>query len=254
MKSSPLSRRESLFLVATVGLGGLIGACQSSTVKTSNLPPAALSEITALIKSMGGHDLETEDLGSYPVAGWERLPTRLYAYHKTDPDGTKKRGLAVMLNPDAEQVARWIVQAIMEVKGAYDPALARKLARETRDASGFQFLVRGVHWEKMGTAPVHVAYPFRDGVTVKLRRFGDSYPTHVLSEADLRYTLECGEDEVTQTGKFARIQSTTREHYKANGGPRETAGHLWRPVVKELYKVAWGNDRNELMVAKARFL
>ena len=204
-----------------------------------------------MVKAAEGHDLEEEKLGNVEVEGWEGFPTTLFRYAKTDADGTKKTGLIVLLNPDARQAARWIVQAVIDTTGSYDPEKAKRLARETAGASGFQFPVRGVHWEDMGRKGVHTAYPFRDGVTVKLRAFGESYPSTVLDESQLKYTVEA---DVTLTGKYARIQSTTREQYMAAGGQLPVDGHLWRSVVRKLYQAAWGKDRNELMTAKAKVL
>src|SRR3569833_1229849 len=55
------------------------------------------------------------------IPGWEGLPTRRYTYSVKDKDGTAKSADVVLLDPSADQVARWIVQALVEVTGAYDP-------------------------------------------------------------------------------------------------------------------------------------
>jgi hypothetical protein len=64
---------------------------------------------------------------------------------------------------------------------------------------------------------------------------------------------------VKGSGKFARLQGTTREEYKANGGTVDvgdsSGGHRnrsWLEVSRELFKSAWDNDRNELLIAWAR--
>ena len=259
-----IQRRETLRLIACAGMTAGLASCHSATplsAKSTSLPavtPTALpadplAHIQGNLAGMGGYDLQTTDLGPYPVVGWEGLPTRLYKYTKEDRDDkTKKPGLAVMLNPSKEQVGRWIVQAVIEAKGSYDKKVAADLAGVTNIASGFQFLVRGVHWEAMNQAPKCTAYVFRDGVTVTLKRFGDTYLKRPMTEGELRYTVECPETEVISTKKYARIQSTTREQYRSHGGQHDTTGHLWRAVVRDLYKAAWGQDRNELMVARAK--
>ncbi|CAN5299444.1 hypothetical protein BH11PSE11_BH11PSE11_10920 [soil metagenome] len=170
----------------------------------------------------------------------------------TDSNGVRKTGTVVMMNPSRNQLARWIVQAVIDAKGSYNFANAKTLALYTQSASGFQFPVRGVHWEDMSGSGVHVAYPFRDGVTVQMRRFGASYPTRVLTSADLDYIITAPESEVTLTATYARIQSTTRQEYINAGGTDATAGHAWRTAVRNAYKAAWGKDRNLLMTAKAK--
>jgi hypothetical protein len=218
----------------------------------STLPAAALDQVEQMVKARRGYDLEAESLGKVQTEDWRGFPTTLYRYTKKDDDGVKKIGLAVLLDPSPRQVARWIIQAVIDATGEYHADKAKKLVNETSSASGFQFLVRGVHWEDMEGTGVHIAYPFRDGVTVKLRAFGDHYPSSPLNQAQLQYTIDAPESEVTATGKYARIQSTTREEYRLAGGSKVTAGGAWRSVVRELYQSAWGKDRNELMTAKAK--
>lgn len=221
----------------------------------STLPQAAVSEVTKMVVAAGGMDLDDDGTeGIIEVEGWKGFPTKLSSYHKKDSDGTVKSAKVIMLNPAPEQTARWIVQAVIDATGAYDAARAKELLNATVGASGFQFVVRGVHWEDMERSGTNIAYPFRDGVTVKLKRFGDSYPSRALTPQEIQYTLDAADDEVTLTGKYARIQSTTRADYAAAGGRKETEGHAWRKVVRDLYQEAWGKDRNQLMTAKAKAL
>jgi hypothetical protein len=246
--------------IAPVGLGMMKGtspavaALTTTTGTPSSLPVAAVDEVEAYCKTLGGNDLEQENLGPYPISGYEGFPTTLFRYTMTDGNGTKKVGTVVMMNPSRRQLARWIVQAVIDAKGSYNFANAKTLALYTQAASGFQFPVRGVHWEDMSGNGVHVAYPFRDGVTVQMARFGASYPTRVLTSADLDYIITAPESEVTLTATYARIQSTTRQEYINAGGTDATAGHAWRTAVRNAYKAAWGNDRNLLMTAKAKSL
>ncbi|MBN8787576.1 MAG: cellulase, partial [Terrimonas sp.] len=51
---------------------------------------------------------------------------------------------------------------------------------------------------------------------------------------------------------YARISSTIREDYKANGGTEDIGSkddrkQQWLNVVRELYKKAWYSDHNELI-------
>ena len=62
------------------------------------------------------------------------------------------------------------------------------------------------------------------------------------------------------TGTYARISSTTREQYAANGGPsavgksepRDARVQDWLSVVRTLYKAAWDSDENTLITAWAK--
>ncbi|TBD47126.1 hypothetical protein [Rhizobium ruizarguesonis] len=203
---------------------------------------------TAVIK-LGGYDLEEDDLGLIAVPDWDGYPTRMFEYAKTDDDGTVKRCNAVMLNPAPSQVARWVASSSIAALGRYDEEFARKLATDAAGASGFQFLIRGVHLEDMSGSGKHTAYPFFDGVTVKLESVPKGWTTNVLTAAEQQSTIEATIENVTQAGKFARIQSTTREQYWNAGGGEDVAGAAWLPVVRQLYQSAWGADDNLLMIA-----
>lgn len=208
-----------------------------------------------MVAAAGGLDLDDDgSQGLVEVEGWKGFPTTLSSYHKKDKDGTVKMAQVIMLNPSPRQTARWIVQAVIDATGTYNPEKAKTLVNVTASASGFQFVIRGVHWEDMGRTGIHIAYPFRDGVTVKLKRFGDGYPSKALTPEEIQYTLDAADAEVTATGKYARIQSTTRSDYAAAGGTEPPEGHAWRKVVRELYQAAWGKDQNQLMTAKAKAL
>jgi hypothetical protein len=58
--------------------------------------------------------------------------------------------------------------------------------------------------------------------------------------------------DVTWVGKYARLQSTTREDYRAAGGKEDVEGAAWLNVSRKLYQAAWKSDRNELMIAWAK--
>jgi hypothetical protein len=209
-----------------------------------------LANLVAYIEGLGGYDLHERDLGPLTIATWEAFPVRKYSYVKTEPDGTLKRGLVALLDPSSEQIARWILSAIEASLGQYDESAGRALAKLCLEASGFQFLVRGVHWEDM--TPPFTAYTFFDGVTVTLRGWDPAWPTTPLDDATLEQALRAGAEDVGEVKKYARIQSTERADYLANGGSRDVSGNNWLDVVRDCYQAAWGKDSNELMTAKAR--
>src|SRR2546421_153479 len=95
---------------------------------------------------------------------------------------------------------------------------------------------------------VNEVYAFRNGVTVRVDGVTHRSPQQPTA-AQIEKSLN---GQVTSTFKFARIQSTTRENYKANGGTKSVTELAWLDVVRDLYKAAWTNNRNELMIAWAR--
>lgn len=188
---------------------------------------------------------------TYP--GWEGFPLRKCEYSVTDRDGTKKTAEVIMLNPSPEQLARWSVFACSQLDNA-DEECPLELAKHTVSQSGGQFPIAGIVFEDIlppdGTYEV---YCFRNGVTVGVEGVahrGTRQPSQPEIEASLR-------GNVLWTGKYARLQSTTREQYYANGGTVDVGDSSdpkpsWLEVSRILYQVAWGNDRNELMIAWAK--
>src|ERR1039458_10306085 len=82
------------------------------------------------------------------VPGWEGYPTTNYTYSVRDRStGTNKTASVIMLNPDARQLARWIVTACLEAKGRADQGSIQKLANHSISQSGAEFPVRGVVYE-----------------------------------------------------------------------------------------------------------
>jgi hypothetical protein len=187
------------------------------------------------------------------VPGWEGYPTRQYRYSVKDrTNGATKSASVIMLNPDARQLARWIVTACLEAKGAADERDTRKLADHIIAQSGAQFPVRGIVFEDiLPHNGIYEIYCFRDGVTVKISGVdhrGETPP----SAAQLDRALHAPLSEVTWVGAYARIQSATREDYQRAGGQEPVAGAGWLEVSRTLYQRAWGADRNELMIAWAK--
>ncbi|BCG73355.1 hypothetical protein MesoLj113a_45130 [Mesorhizobium sp. 113-1-2] len=99
--------------------------------------------------------------------------------------------------------------------------------------------------------PANKAYPFFDGVTVKLDTMPDGYPTRVLSYQELTSAINATFANVSAVGQYARIQSKISEQYHDAGGNDDTSGANWLKVVRKLYQDAWGTDEYFLMTATA---
>jgi hypothetical protein len=79
------------------------------------------------------------------------------------------------------------------------------------------------------------------------------------TDEQLEYYLRLTNDDLKpNTGRYARICSTNRDHYYAAGGTIDVGDnennrkHKWLEVVRQLYQQAWNSDRNELMIAWAK--
>lgn len=186
------------------------------------------------------------------VPGWEGFPTKRHTYAVTDKDGTKKSADVVMLNPMPEQVARWIVSAIVEVRGRYDADLGRKTFAHVIAQSGGQFPVAGVVYEDIIPADgVKETYCFRDGVTVAVEGVKHR-GTAVLTPAEIEASVS---GKVLRSYTYARIQSTSPSQYVAIGGRADVIGAdgkatlEWPLEVRRAYQAAWTSERNALMVA-----
>ena len=185
---------------------------------------------------------------TYP--GWEGLPLQECTYGvKGNHDPVRKTAKVIMLNAEPEQLARWIVSTCIEVTGGAAPQCTRALSNQILDQSGAQFPVAGIVFEDLiphdGRMEV---YAFRNGVTVLVpgvTHRGTQQPT----AEEIQKSLNA---EPTKALKFARVQGTTREDYQANGGTRDVLGLAWLEVSRDLYKAAWGHNRNELLIAWAR--
>ncbi len=196
------------------------------------------------------------------IPGWEGYPVQLWEYH-TGTDiyiNEPKRGLVYMLNPSAEKLARWIVNAVFDATGALDAENIEKTRKFILWQSGAQFPVRGVVYEAMYTPGFYEPYVFKDGVTVYVA--DSTYLTVEKHPTDemLEYYLTLTDEQIRpNTGRYARICSTTREMYYAAGGTADV-GHsedgqrsrAWLAEVGRLYREAWDSDKNFLIYAWAK--
>ena len=187
------------------------------------------------------------------VPGWEGYPITNYTYSVRDrASGTNKTASVIMLNPDARQLARWIVTTCIEAKGSVDEASIRKLTDHIISQSGAQFPVRGVVYEDIRPANgINEVYCFVDGVTVKVKGV-EHRSEKQPSPEQMQKALHAVVADVTWVGKYVRLQSTTREDYRAAGGKEDVEGAAWLNVSRKLYQAAWKSDRNELMIAWAK--
>ncbi|MFT4075644.1 MAG: hypothetical protein QM647_08920 [Asticcacaulis sp.] len=209
-----------------------------------------IKELEDYISSLGGYDLQEIDLGKVEVVGWEGFPTHKWGYRK--PNATKPESPhyaeVIMLNPTANQVARWIVTAITDTFGAFDMAKAKKIADHCLDQSGFQFPVRGVHLEQ----EPYLAYAFFDGVTVWVDGWDEAWPHAPIDKRHLDLALSATYSDIKEAYKWARIQGTGRADYTHAGGRANTDGKNWLKVVRDCYQQAWGKDANFLMLAEVK--
>src|SRR6267378_1978008 len=71
---------------------------------------------------------------TYP--GWNGFPLSECSYSVKDKNGTSKSAKVIMLNPSMKQLARWIVDACLAVKGKIQFTDTDKLFKQVLNASG----------------------------------------------------------------------------------------------------------------------
>lgn len=196
------------------------------------------------------------------IPGWEGYPVQQYEYY-TGTDikiNVPKKGKVLMLNPSPEKMAKWIINAAWETKGELNYDDIEKIRKFIKWQSGGQFPVKGVVYEDMYTVGFYEPYIFKDGVTVYIADSTMFPKDKTCTEEQLDFYLNMSnEDLKPNTGRYARISSTTREMYYAAGGTVDVgAGNdgersqAWLDVVRDLYKKAWNSDSNELITAWAK--
>lgn len=198
--------------------------------------------------------------------GWD-FPLIRCNYKQADnsvSDG--KKASVIMLNPEKDVLAKWIIATCMIVKGTNIDQCVNKLAYRIITASGSQFVVAGIVLEDINPGNgIQEAYTFRDGVTVKIQNglpvaFTGNFGTN---ENNIALDPQNAVLSTASTRGPARIQSTSRLMYTAYMGSlaKDVTGTKWLGVVRELYQDAWrrAHDnslpetvqkyRNDLMVA-----
>ena len=249
------SRCAALWMVLLTCLGSGSSPAQAPSSSQPELDREAAIE--RLAKELAPRLTQARYMEANPqpitVPGWEGYPTTNYTYSVRDrASGTNKTASVIMLNPDARQLARWIVTACREAKGKVDEASIHKLVNHIISQSGAQFPVRGVVYEDILPANgINEIYCFMDGVTVKINGVDHRIEKQPSSE-QMQKALKARVADVTWVGKYARIQSATREDYQQAGGKEDVEGTAWLNVSRKLYQAAWKSDRNELMIAWAK--
>jgi len=263
------------------------GLCPSFAAKSQELA-LPMDQVNALLdpKTLGvkpnGHPKYSKGIitGRYMEADingqcadtsfpkWENLPLKRCTYRQPDnnaPSG--KTATVIMLNPEKELLAKWLVASCVIVKGStHVKSCAIKLAKAIIDASGSQFPIAGIVLEDMNGDHLQEAYTFRDGVTVKLEGGLPVGSTGMFGESQNNLAIDPNTAVLSTASQKApaRIQSTWRQMYKDYMGSdaKDVTGIKWLDEVRRLYQDAWkrGHDdslpesvekyRNDLLVAK----
>ncbi len=199
--------------------------------------------------------MERGEARDVKVLGWEGFPTRRYTYSVKDNDGVIKTADVILLDPSAEQIATWIVSALVEVKGRYDAVDGRKVFTHIIEQSGGQFPVAGIVYEDILPADgKNEIFCFRDGVTVEV----EGVPhrgTEPLTPAQIEASIN---GKVKRVFTYARIASTSPKMWINAGGAKDVLGEdgkpttRWPEEIREAFQKAWNSPRNELVVAWAR--
>ncbi|MDO4826296.1 MAG: cellulase [Bacteroidia bacterium] len=196
------------------------------------------------------------------VPGYEGYPVKLYEYW-TGKDiklGKQKKGLVLLLDPSPEKLAKWIINAVWDVRGEVRYADVERVRKFILYQSGAQFPVKGVVYEAMYTPGFYEPYVFKDGVTVYVKDGPMKAEDKTCTEEQLQFYISMENSDLKEnTGTYARICSTTRSMYYAAGGTdevgRDEAGfksQAWLDTVRRLYLQAWDSDRNFLIYAWAK--
>lgn len=222
----------------------------TAVTQEPQLPTQAITRMTAYFEARRGSRYMEQNCVAATYPGWETLALKECTYSvKGANDPVKKTAKVIMLNAEPDQLARWVVSTCIEVVGNASNKCTKTIGSQIIGQSGAQFPIAGIVFEDILPANGKFeVFAFRNGVTVRVNgvtHLGTAQP----SAAEIEKSLH---GEVTSTLRFARIQSTTREQYLANGGTRSVTGNAWNEVNRDLYKAAWGHNRNEMMVAWAK--
>ena len=223
----------------------------TAVTEDSQLPPDAVARMTTYFENHRNSRYMEKNCVPTTYDQWDHtLPLQECTYTvKGKHDPAEKTAKVIMLNAEPDQLARWVVSTCIDVVGSPTIKCTKAIGKHIIEQSGAQFPVAGIVFEDIlpedGKFEV---FAFRNGVTVRIdgvTHLGTAQP----SADEIQKSLT---GEVTSTLKFARIQSTTRQQYQANGGTQSVTGNAWNEVNRDLYKAAWGHNRNEMMVAWAR--
>ena len=225
-----------------------------SITKAPSLPKQDVDrEEQQFAAASGARYMETGTCADTTYEGWTGFPLKLCTYKVRDRLAGEKRATVVLLDAAPRQLARWVVDACLEVLHTSGLACTRRVRRWILEQSGGQFPVAGIVLEDMDGDGLQSMYVFRDGVTCVV----DSVQNGSTDAPTAVHIRQAIGGRVRRVGRYARIASTTREDYRGNSGTVDVGTSAapkpeWRLVARSLYQKAWGSDRNELIVAWLR--
>jgi len=240
---------------------------QNPAVEEQSLPAPVVNKVTTIWQNKGLGRYMEEHCEPNPVTNWlnwEGFELRRCTYSRENKSVT-----VIMLNPSRELLIKWAVASCV-IRNHKTPSVSNQVLVSCADnlmksillQSGSQFPVAGIVWEPP-------FYSFRDGLTVELNLSPYGQWTKPMTtnyqDASLNPNFE-----VRRFGARARINSTTRDQYRAfeidylNRDPAQTTDTVrekYLPVIRGLYQSAWkrasdqstpetvGKYRNDLLVA-----
>lgn len=166
-------------------------------------------------------------------------------------------GVVYVLNPTAEDVARWIAGACASAGRPEDESCGRDLALRMKQSNGFIFPVAGDVIEpassagptcagRYGARAVH-AY-FRDGITVETER-GYTCEVYEISEADADAEAFKTPQQVFHVGRIAALH---RNDYARLMNVARPSDDEWRAIVRDSYLEALRTGSYSLLNLAAR--
>jgi hypothetical protein len=181
-----------------------------------------------------------------PVKGWENFIPIKCQYDSPSGYGEVP---VVMLNPDADRLAQWIVTACRDAMIPNVRMCAERMAVQVKCQSNNQFPIAGFVDEN------NSLFLFRDGVTVSIAGIDTGSQIGLRrspTAGEIGLALESGS--VSTVYKWARIVGTGREDFAAFVGrsPTELKGPPWQDTIRNEYQVAWASNRNRLVSAWAK--
>lgn len=213
--------------------------------------PQELSRLTAYFQKYMDARYMEQNCVATTYDNWSTaLPLRLCNYTVHDEAmKTTRWAQVVLLDAAPAQLARWTAFAVLLVKGEVNSTAGDIVSKQIIEASGAQFPVAGVVYEDMDGTGMRV-YPFRDGVTVDIQ----GLPTGTVYQPTAVQMHQYLYGPVVNVHKYARIQSTTREEYVANGGDPAVLSNfsMWPDIIRRSYSAAWGFNDYDLLLAWAR--
>lgn len=210
----------------------------------------------------------TQTDGKLP--GWRGFPVERCDYtHAVNNIEVSTTGY--FLFPPGAMLAKWIVNACRDAKQADIRLCTGRLSSKIWTASNAQFPVAGyviepAQDESWSRSSDPYCYLFRNGVTVATSHHWKESKAYIQKgDAKVCGPEDANAESLSRAARFARISSTSRNHYvlalgheslrgqraddelKRIGSEKDsTAG--WAAVVGEEFRRAWNSDRNALLL------